>query len=657
MSTKIMKVGTPLKDPLISCRMASSTPDRDDKPRNENGLESDTSPSSKTPTSRNSSKRTIHKTALSQESSDTAMDPVEESQEEESGTNHIKNHNDKEDHTRIRDSASRISMASASVSASTGTVDTNEPLTSQVRAPVVTTPTLPSKKSLSSTINMDSIDEEDALERLLHDLSEDEVSMMIGLFGKDLDIGPTRQQDLRLPTDSHGETKDNETRNCDSVSASVLPENLPPASAAPPHPSQDKETALAGSAAGGKLPLPRSLFLNYNPAIHGSHFFPPAGLAQLMSLNSLTQEAIHALHAPLYQTVVPILPLQVLGSPQTLAKEPQAMANKRGKEILGEQTKVSDSCNKSSSCPAPLLQQRAHATREALPNKASDVTITATANATKRKRRRRSGARKKAATAAATTEDAATGATKKNAAAAASTAAPATTSVGKKAKAVKGRRKKTKAKRPKPAATHTIAYISNPSKQHEERWSEYLEKAIEFVSKHGNCHIPTTYLPDPDLANWAKRQRYHFKIYKKHVLDRPLNPAIVPAQDIRKYKELGVNLIKCLMTPERIQKLEAIGFCLDLQAGSWDRMYERLCDYVKLSNGKTCPSEHDDFKLWKWVGTQRYNMKLLQKKGMDENPKPSDLEGIRTHLTPERIAKLNQINFAWRDPQAREQIV
>jgi hypothetical protein len=220
--------------------------------------------------------------------------------------------------------------------------------------------------------------------------------------------------------------------------------------------------------------------------------------------------------------------------------------------------------------------------------------------------------------------------------------------------------KSTKAKpsKAKPSkAKKTVVYIPNISAMDEERWDGYLREAQEFVTTYGHCRIPTTYPSNPDLANWAKRQRYHHKLFKIHVLDRPNNPSVVtnaplPKGSVR-HKKPGVRQVKCLMTFSRLAKLEAIGFCMDLQATHWELMYEQLCDYVKQTKGRTYPSKHTHYDLWKWTGTQRYQkkyqMKLEESSSSSSGSKKKQQQQTRQkfYLTRERIAKLNAINFAW----------
>jgi transposase len=38
-------------------------------------------------------------------------------------------------------------------------------------------------------------------------------------------------------------------------------------------------------------------------------------------------------------------------------------------------------------------------------------------------------------------------------------------------------------------------------------WNEMYTKLKEYKKKHGDCNVPTGYLADKPLANWAIRQR------------------------------------------------------------------------------------------------------------------------------------------------------
>jgi len=168
--------------------------------------------------------------------------------------------------------------------------------------------------------------------------------------------------------------------------------------------------------------------------------------------------------------------------------------------------------------------------------------------------------------------------------------------------------------------------ILSPQLFDDARWNARLVESTEFVKKYKHGRIPTNYPPNPDLASWAKRQRYQYKVYIKQ--QKPNTNSNVSARQ----KPTKEN--RCLMTPERVKALEDINFCWDLQIGLWDCRYEQLREYARSNNGQTCPQKYAHNELWKWVGTQRYQMTLWKR-------------GKPTYLSAERIHKLNSTGFVW----------
>mmetsp|Transcript_20077 Transcript_20077/g.32415 ORF Transcript_20077/g.32415 Transcript_20077/m.32415 type:complete len:423 (+) Transcript_20077:101-1369(+) len=79
-----------------------------------------------------------------------------------------------------------------------------------------------------------------------------------------------------------------------------------------------------------------------------------------------------------------------------------------------------------------------------------------------------------------------------------------------------------------------IGFIWN---SHDAVWEERLQDLMLFKQIHGHCIVPSNFEPNVQLAIWIKRQRRQYK----------------------KYQEGGASS----MTPERIAKLEAIGFVWD----------------------------------------------------------------------------------------------
>ncbi len=460
------------------------------------------------------------------------------------------------------------------------------------------------KNSFSRTIIMNEVDEGEALDRLLYDLSNDEVSMVIDLFGAGYDIGTNEQHATILPPFAHL-VSENARHRHNSISVSrpaVLDENF--------QNDRSKETVVSSTGGikqpYGPLRIPPSLFQqNYHPAIQHLRFAS-------MDMAVYGGNGMYgAVFNPLSGVVTPTIPgPQEEGNQKLILNH--AVSSLRRHVIGGQITKkgselgvllpkpVSDlSLQSQQQKKKTNSNKRAHALREVLPKKTTDGV-------------------------------------------GASSATPVSTKTAKKkTKVAPARRKKNKAKAKQKIATSPEAetYITFPKMMKEDRWNQRVSEAQEFIAKHGHGRIPTTYAPNPDLANWAKRQRNHYKNFKKHFLDRPDNPAVVTTSNPKKPH---MRVIKCLMTTQRLEKLREIGVCMDLQGDAWDRMYERLCDYSRRNNGRTCPSKHADFELWKWSGTQRYQMKLRTK-----IEKGASFKKCMPCLTKERIAKLNQINFVW----------
>lgn len=74
---------------------------------------------------------------------------------------------------------------------------------------------------------------------------------------------------------------------------------------------------------------------------------------------------------------------------------------------------------------------------------------------------------------------------------------------------------------------------------HRAIWDERLQELLEYRCSHGDCNVPSRFAENRQLAVWVKRQRRQYKFYME---DKPSS-----------------------MTPERIHRLEMIGFEWDLR--------------------------------------------------------------------------------------------
>jgi len=118
------------------------------------------------------------------------------------------------------------------------------------------------------------------------------------------------------------------------------------------------------------------------------------------------------------------------------------------------------------------------------------------------------------------------------------------------------------------------------------------------------------------------------------------------------------------LTQERKDKLEALGFVWSLRNkrvdDHWDEMFNQLVDYKEKHGDCLVPSRFEDnFKLGKWVETQRYEYTKLQRAVGQAEVKSDDAENgtaaptqkarpTNPRLTEERLRRLEAIGFEWK---------
>lgn len=142
-----------------------------------------------------------------------------------------------------------------------------------------------------------------------------------------------------------------------------------------------------------------------------------------------------------------------------------------------------------------------------------------------------------------------------------------------------------------------------------EIWSEKFEELCAFRRVHQHCHVPHQYKDNSSLAQWVKRQRYQFKL-----------------------KMEGKH---STLSDERIRLLNTIGFIWNSHDAVWEERLQDLLQF-KMSQGHCIvPSNYEpNIQLAVWTKRQRRQYKKYQ-------------EGSASSMTPERIAKLEQVGFVW----------
>lgn len=154
-----------------------------------------------------------------------------------------------------------------------------------------------------------------------------------------------------------------------------------------------------------------------------------------------------------------------------------------------------------------------------------------------------------------------------------------------------------------------VAIVPSFRQHHAENWMLHLAEATEYQRENGHCSIPHSYPPNQQLARWAKRQRYQYKLYKRGN--------------------------KSSMTQERVQALVKLAFCWDAHKESWYARYEELKQFKMVHGNSNVPSNYGaNRKLATWVKCQRRQYKLMK-------------TGQHSNIVPDRIELLEKLDFVW----------
>jgi hypothetical protein len=144
----------------------------------------------------------------------------------------------------------------------------------------------------------------------------------------------------------------------------------------------------------------------------------------------------------------------------------------------------------------------------------------------------------------------------------------------------------------------------------EEHWRIHYEKLQAYNARHGHVLVPRVNPEDPKLGDWVCEQRHQYKLMTRNETTT--------------------------MTPERKKALDDLGFAWQIrQRPEWDARYQQLVNYQKEHGDTLVPQFYKQDKgLGKWVAKQREQYKLLK-------------DGKHSFLTPDRLERLNAINFCW----------
>jgi hypothetical protein len=153
------------------------------------------------------------------------------------------------------------------------------------------------------------------------------------------------------------------------------------------------------------------------------------------------------------------------------------------------------------------------------------------------------------------------------------------------------------------------------------KWNEKFLELKQFKETNGHTMVPQT---SGELGRWVKMQREQKKSTDLRTAGVQLPPNKRP---------------RPCMPPERIQKLDSIGFSWESgNRRGWEERYQELLQYRAQHGDCNVPQLWPESRaLGRWVMKQRcqYNLKV---------------QGKKSQLTDEKQAKLDAIGFAWVAP-------
>ena len=152
----------------------------------------------------------------------------------------------------------------------------------------------------------------------------------------------------------------------------------------------------------------------------------------------------------------------------------------------------------------------------------------------------------------------------------------------------------------------------NWMKKHD-KWHQQYQKLITFKQEHGTTIVPTKNHPDKNFANWVAVQRYEYKLKKENR--------------------------KSLMTDERLELLNKVGFVFNVLDQKWDEMFQLLLQFRDMYGHVNIPERYSDNpSLGKWIERQRMEYQLFINGQRDSK---------RCRLTNERIKRLEDVGFSF----------
>ena len=208
---------------------------------------------------------------------------------------------------------------------------------------------------------------------------------------------------------------------------------------------------------------------------------------------------------------------------------------------------------------------------------------------------------------------------------------------------------------------NALGFVWDP---HAEQWEKGFRELVAYKEEFGDCLVTQTHITASGfkLGGWVSEQRTRKDLFISERIERLNALGFVWDPIIQQWeqgfrelvaykKEFGDCLVakahiiasgyklgvwigsqrtrKDHLTPERIERLNALGFVWDPYAEQWEKGFRELVAYKEELGDCLVPQRHttvSGFKLGPWIIRQRTR---------------------KDNLTPERIERLDALGFVW----------
>ena len=204
----------------------------------------------------------------------------------------------------------------------------------------------------------------------------------------------------------------------------------------------------------------------------------------------------------------------------------------------------------------------------------------------------------------------------------------------------------------------TLGFDWNPF---DAAWESMFAALSAYKQAHGDCNVPQRWESNRELGTWCGTQR---RIYKKNELSvdrvrRLEQLGFVWDQLASAWEEMFAALLACQqmygdcvvpnnmpalrlwcsrqrsayknneLSPERIQRLESIGFTWDALDAGWEQMFAALTAYKQAHGDCNVPASWDvNPELGQWCYVQRRTYR-------------------KNKISKDRVQRLEQLGFVW----------